>query len=165
MFRRISLLLIALSVTFNLCAAQGKDKKKKKGDKEWPVTFVIDHADQFKVTDEQMKKLEYLQDMEEKITADPAVKEISQKLRQAKKSGDEADVTAQQERLGAKIKERSGGQVTSFMAALGLVLTPDQMTKYKEMRKPAFVERDGKDPNAPKDPAKDVPMAKNPFDF
>lgn len=162
MIRLISLLL-AVSFSLNLCAGQAKNHKKNKGDKEWPVSFVIDHDDQLKVSPEQMKKLEFLQDMEEKILADPAVKEISQKLKQAKKSGDEQAVTAQQERLGAKIRERSGGQVSSFMSALGLVLTPEQMTKYREMRKPAFVERDGKDPNAPKDP--NVPTAKNPFDF
>ena len=144
--------------------AAGEGKHRKKGDKNsdhssGTMEYIIDHAVELKITAEQMAKIEALQDAEERIMSDPAVAAIVQKVHEAKQKGDKQALDAQRERLGAKIKERTGGKFGLPKEELRKILSPEQSAALTDMRKknqPADASKD--DPKAPQKPV-------NPFDI
>lgn len=130
-FGLLALLLAASGVTH---AGQGKNKDKRKAAPDETLAFILEHTDALKVTADQLPKLELLQTTENRVMNDPAVKAIMQKINAAKREGKDREFNAQKEHLAEKINERTNGQFSSFKSMLDLILSPEQMKAFHDLR-------------------------------
>ncbi|MCY3022872.1 MAG: Spy/CpxP family protein refolding chaperone [Planctomycetota bacterium] len=103
------------------------------------LDFVMQHAADIKLTDEQKKKLEDLKktlppppEKPVKPVKDPELMELYKKMMAAKQSGDTDAVEALRKQIADKIKQIApdGGKC---MDGLKAILTPEQMAKLKEL--------------------------------
>ena len=133
----LALLLVVSGVT--RAAQGGKNKDKKKAAPDETLAFILEHTDELKVTSDQLPKLELLQMTENRVMNDPAVKAIMQKINAAKREGKDQEFFSQKDRLAEKIKERTNGQFSSFKLALDLILSPEQMKAFHDLRSGAIV--------------------------
>jgi Spy/CpxP family protein refolding chaperone len=165
LFHRFGLVLICALLSLSLARAEGegegadqkkpeKPEKGEKGDKgaarflrdRFGAEFVLKHADDLKLTDEQKAKIKELAEKADKdreaLRKDAKFEELLKKMQEARKAGnDEAGKAAQKELrdyVQSKVPEGDG-----LREALAKILTPEQIEKLAEIRKKAMDERKG----------------------
>jgi Spy/CpxP family protein refolding chaperone len=125
-------------------AAGGEAKKERKGG-EHPagmrsaqgVEFILKHAQDLNLTEEQITKLKDLADKEAKqreaVDKDPAIIELRKKMADAKAANDEAALKSLHKEYMEAVKKAGGGN--SSKEAIAAVLTKEQIEKLDELRK------------------------------
>src|SRR5436305_1266404 len=117
---------------------EGRERRKKNNDKNGDnssgtIEFILEHAGELKISPTQATALNDLKDVEKTVMADPAVSGIMQKVKEAKRSGNQQALAEQKERLSEKIKERTNGKYGVLKEELNKILSPEQQTAFSEM--------------------------------
>ncbi len=134
------------------------------------MAFILDHAKELKLNDDQKKKLNNLRAQEEhtrnKLLAETDMKVLIHKTIQAKLKNDEAAAQEAYGELVKKLVDKSAPVAKSMMEDLAKILTPEQIVKINELKEA----EDGKTkPGNPKPDEKNKPKRgiepPNPFEF
>jgi Spy/CpxP family protein refolding chaperone len=134
------------------------------------MAFILDHAKELQLNDDQKKKLNNLRSQEErtriKLLAETDMKVLIHKTIQAKLKNDEAATQEAYAELVKKLIEKSAPVAKSMMDDMAKILTPEQILKINALKEA----EDGKTkPGNPKPDEKNKPKRgtepPNPFEF
>ncbi|MCY3019099.1 MAG: Spy/CpxP family protein refolding chaperone [Planctomycetota bacterium] len=112
--------------------------------------FIMDHADDLKLTDEQKQKLAELRKLlpppsEKPAVPDPALKALFEKLHEAMKSGDKEAAAKVREEMAEKMKQLHP-EGEKVMEGIKGILTQEQLAQVKELMKSAPKGGEGRGP-------------------
>lgn len=162
---------LSLTIALLLCACVSSGHLRAGEKDKGGMAFILDHAKELKLNDEQKKKLNNLRAQEErtrnKLLAENDMKVMIHKTLEAKRKGDDEGMMAAYAELVKKLVDKSAPVAKGMMEEMTKILTPEQIAKVNELKE----EQDAKaKPGEPAKPKTDNKPKRgteppNPFEF